>query len=252
LHGDPGWGYLAFFYPPFFLLLCAPLALLGYMPALVVWLLGTLAGYVAAVRALLPKSVTDGEPVWLILLGYPAVTVNAGFGQNGFLSAALLGGAAVWLERRPVFAGICFGCLAYKPQLGIIVPLALAVARRWRCFAAAAVTVIALSLVATVALGWSIWPEFLAGMSDARRDWMEPPNPLYLQFWITMFGAVRWRTDCRPWSPSRPRRSSSMRYRKGVCGPAALKWRPSPPAFRSVRPSCWNMIWSFSQYRWRG
>lgn len=191
LHGDPGWGYLAFFYPPFFLLLCAPLALIGYMPALVVWLMSTLAGYVAAVRALLPKSVTSGQPVWLILLGYPAVMVNAGFGQNGFLSAALLGGAAVWLERRPVLAGICFGCLAYKPQLGIIVPLALAVARRWRCFAAAAVTVIALSLVATLAFGREIWPEFLAGMSDARRDWMEPPNPLYLQFWITLFGAIR-------------------------------------------------------------
>ena len=35
LHHDPGWGYLAFFYPPFFLLLCAAFALLGYFPALV-------------------------------------------------------------------------------------------------------------------------------------------------------------------------------------------------------------------------
>jgi hypothetical protein len=191
LHGNPGWGYLGFFYPPFFLLLCAPFALAGYIPALVVWLLSTLAGYVAAVRALLPKSVTRGEPVWLILLGYPAVAVNAGFGQNGFLSAALLGGAAVWLERQPVLAGVCFGLLAYKPQLGVIVPLALAVTRRWRCFAAAAVTVILLSLAATLAFGWDIWPEFLAGMSGARRDWMEPFNPLYLQYWITVFGAVR-------------------------------------------------------------
>jgi hypothetical protein len=191
LHGNPTWGYLAFFYPPFFLLLCASLAMLGYMPALVVWLLGTLAGYVAAVRALLPKSVAGGEPVWLILLGYPAVMVNAGFGQNGYLSTALFGGAAVWLDRRPVLAGICFGCLAYKPQLGIIVPLGLAVARRWRCFAAAAVTVVVLSLAATAAFGWGIWPEFLRGMSEARRDWMERINPGYLQFWITVFGAIR-------------------------------------------------------------
>ena len=191
LHGDPSWGYLAFFYPPFFLLVCTLLALPGYMPALVIWLLTTLAGYVAALRALLPKRLRGGEPIWLILLGYPAVMINAGFGQNGFLSAALFGGAAVWLDRRPALAGVCFGCLAYKPQLGIIVPLALAVCGRWRCFLFAAATVVVLSATATFAFGFDIWREFFAGMAQARRDWMEPANPLYLQMWITVYGAIR-------------------------------------------------------------
>ncbi|MGO9701017.1 MAG: glycosyltransferase family 87 protein [Xanthobacteraceae bacterium] len=191
LHHDPGWGYLAFFYPPFFLLLCAGFALLGFFPALCVWLLSTLACYVAALRALLPKGLREGMPVWVLLLGYPAVMINAGFGQNGFLSTALFGGAAVWLDRRPALAGVCLGSLAYKPQLGIIVPLALIVARRWRCFAFAAATVLALAAVATLAFGADIWPAFMAGMADARRDWMEPPNPLYLVYWITVFGAVR-------------------------------------------------------------
>jgi hypothetical protein len=97
----------------------------------------------------------------------------------------------VWLDRRPALAGICLGCLAYKPQLGIIVPLALAVARRWRCFAFAAATVLVLAAAATLAFGADIWPAFIAGMADARRDWMEPPNPLYLIYWVTVFGAVR-------------------------------------------------------------
>jgi alpha-1,2-mannosyltransferase len=191
LHHDPGWGYLAFFYPPFFLLLCAGFALLGYFPALCVWLVTTLGCYVAALRALLPKGRRAGVPVWVVFLGYPAVMINAGFGQNGFLSAGLLGGAAVWLDRRPALAGMCLGCLAYKPQLGVIVPLALIVARRWRCFAFAVATVLALAAAATLAFGTEIWPAFLAGMADARRDWMEPPNPLYLVYWITVFGAVR-------------------------------------------------------------
>ena len=180
LHHDPGWGYLAFFYPPFFLLLCAGFALLGFFPALCVWLAATLACYVAALRALLPKGLRDGMPVWVLFLGYPAVMINAGFGQNGFLSTALFGGAAVWLDRRPALAGICLGSLAYKPQLGIIVPLALIVARRWRCFAVAAATVLVLAAAATLAFGTDVWPAFMAGMGDARRDWMEPPNPLYL------------------------------------------------------------------------
>jgi alpha-1,2-mannosyltransferase len=191
LHHDPGWGYLAFFYPPFFLLLCAGFALIGYFPALCVWLVTTLACYVAALPALLPKGRREGVPVWVLFLGYPAVMINAGFGQNGFLSAGLLGGAAVWLDRRPALAGMCLGCLAYKPQLGIIVPLALIVARRWRCFVFAAATVLVLAAAATLAFGTDVWPAFMAAMVEARHNWMEPPNPLYLIYWITVFGAIR-------------------------------------------------------------
>jgi alpha-1,2-mannosyltransferase len=191
LHHDPGWGYLAFFYPPFFLLPCAGLALLNYFPALCLWLATSCAGYVAALRALRPHATPEAARAWTLFLGYPAVMINAGFGQNGFVSAALLGGAAIWLDRRPVLAGICFGCLAYKPQLGIIVPLALAAARRWRCVLAAAATVAALAATATAAFGVDVWPAFLAGTAEARRDWMEPLNPAYLQYWITVYGAIR-------------------------------------------------------------
>ena len=192
LTGDPdGWGYLAFFYPPFFLFVCAAFALLGYFPALCLWLVTTFAGYAAMLRGLLPRDMPERNPVWALFLGYPAVMVNAGFGQNGFLSTALLGGAAIWLDRRPALAGLCLGCLAYKPQLGIIVPLALLAARRWRCFAVACVTVLALASIATLAFGPEIWPAFITNMGEARRSWMEPENPLYHQYWITVFGAVR-------------------------------------------------------------
>jgi alpha-1,2-mannosyltransferase len=191
LHKDPEWAYLAFFYPPYFLLLCAGLALLPYFPALCLWLLATCAGYAAVLRAMVPKGLRGRESVWMLFLGYPAVMVNAGFGQNGFLSAALLGGAAVWLDQQPVLAGICIGCLSYKPQLGIVVPLALAVAGRWRCFAAAAATVLVLAAAATLAFGHGIWPIFIADMAEAKHNWMEADNPLYLRFWVTVFGAVR-------------------------------------------------------------
>jgi alpha-1,2-mannosyltransferase len=192
LHHDPDtWAYVAFFYPPSFLLLCTGFALLPYVVAVGLWLASTCVAYAAAMRALVPKDLRDREAIWVLFLGYPAVLVNAGFGQNGFLSTALLGGAAVWLDRRPLLAGLCFGCLSYKPQLGIVVPLALAVAGRWRCFAAAAATVLVLAVAATLVFGPDIWPAFFADMSDARRNWMEAYNPLYLRFWITVFGFVR-------------------------------------------------------------
>ena len=191
LHGDPSRLYLAFFYPPFFLLLCAGFALLGFFTALCVWLVTTCACYAAAIRALLAKDLGPGSHVWVLFLGYPAVMVNIGFGQNGFLSTALMGGAAVWLDRRPELAGLCLGCLAYKPQLGIIVPLALAVARRWRAFAFASATVLVLVAAATLAFGLDIWPPFIADMEVARHNWMEAPVPAYLQFLVTIFGAIR-------------------------------------------------------------
>jgi alpha-1,2-mannosyltransferase len=192
LHRDPDtWAYVSFFYPPYFLLLCAVFAMLPYVAAVGLWLASTCAAYAAAMRALVPKDLRDRETIWVLFLGYPAVLVNAGFGQNGFLSTALLGGAAVWLDRRPALAGLCLGCLSYKPQLGIVVPVALAVAGRWRCFAAAAATVVVLAAAATLAFGVDIWPAFFADMSDARRNWMEAYNPLYLRFWITVFGFVR-------------------------------------------------------------
>jgi hypothetical protein len=165
--------------------------LVGYFPALCLWLASTFAGYAVMLRGLLPRDMPERNSVWALFLGYPAVMFNAGFGQNGFLSTALLGGAAIWLDRQPALAGICLGCLSYKPQLGIIVPLALAAAGRWRCFAVAALTVLVLSGLATLAFGFDIWPAFITNMGVARQSWMEPENPLYHQFWITVFGAVR-------------------------------------------------------------
>lgn len=191
LHQDPNWGYVAFFYPPFFLLLCAGLALLPYFPALCLWLATTCALYAAVLRAMVPNSLRERDGVWVVFLGYPAVMINAGFGQNGFLSTTLLGGAAIFLDRQPTLAGLCLGCLAYKPQLGIVVPLALAVAGRWRCFAAAAATVSALAIISTLSFGIDIWSAFIAGTADAQHNWLEPYNPLYLKFLVSIFGAVR-------------------------------------------------------------
>jgi hypothetical protein len=191
LHSNYDWGYLAFFYPPFFLFLCAALALLPYFPALCIWLGGTCLVYAGTLRALMPNGPGVQRLAFVLFLGYPALMANIGFGQNGFLSAGLFGGAAMWLERRPVLAGLCFGCLAYKPQLGIVVPLALAAAGRWRAFTAAAATVLALMIAATAVFGADIWPPFFAGMSEAKRNWMEPANPYYLRYWVTVYGALR-------------------------------------------------------------
>jgi alpha-1,2-mannosyltransferase len=133
--------YNYFYYPPIFLLLCGLLARLPYLSAFLLFEGLTLGLYLFVTRKIL------GEREWSALipvLAFPAVLWNIGLGQNALLTAVLFGGAIFFVDRRPVLAGLLFGALCYKPQFGLLVPVALAAGRNWRAFAAAGSTVIAL------------------------------------------------------------------------------------------------------------
>jgi len=157
----PDTGYSAFLYPPVWLLLCLPMALLPFWWSLAVFLAATGAGYWWAIRRLLPAA-------GLACLAYPAVAMNAVYGQNGLLTTALFGGGLLALERRPFLSGICFGFLAYKPHLAAIVPVALIAGRHWRTLAAMAATAVALIAATLVLFGTSVWHGFFAEAPFAR------------------------------------------------------------------------------------
>ncbi|HWA88467.1 MAG TPA: glycosyltransferase family 87 protein [Rhizomicrobium sp.] len=179
-------------YPPFFLLVAAPLAHLPYLPALIVWQLASLAFYLLALRLLL-RDVSD--KTWLLVaLAFPATFVNLTHGHNGFLTAGLIATALALLDKRPPIAGLCFGLLAYKPQFGVMIPLVLAVTGRWRSFAAAAATVAALALAVTALFGEAVWPAFLAGTHFTRTVVLEQGNTGFHKIqtvfaWARMWGA---------------------------------------------------------------
>ncbi len=150
-------------YPPYFLFVAAAAALMPYLTALAAWQLGTLACYAATIRAILP-----GRLPLACALAFPAVYVNLGHGQNGFLTAALMGAAVVCLPRREWLAGMLFGLCAYKPQFGLAVPLALLAGWHWRAIASAAATVAAMTLASIAAFGTGPWLAFRAGMGFTR------------------------------------------------------------------------------------
>ncbi len=106
-------------------------------------------------------------------LAFPAVFINLGHGHNGFLTAALVAGALIQLDRRPWLSGILIGLLAYKPQFGLLIPLVLAVSGRWHVFAAAAATVAVLALAVTFAFGMDVWTAFLASTKFTRTVVLE-------------------------------------------------------------------------------
>ena len=160
----PESGYSWFFYPPIYLLLCWPLAFASYFVSLGVWLAATFAAYVAMARKFAPAAVGVAP-----FIAFPAVMMNATHGQNAFLTCALMGAGILCLCQRPVLAGVLFGSLAFKPQLGLLIPLLLAFGGHWRAFFAASATVTTLGAVSVAAFGVDTWIAYIAALPEARR-----------------------------------------------------------------------------------
>jgi hypothetical protein len=150
-------------YPPMALLVVAPLAALPYLLALSVWLGVTLSGFMSAVWRLLP----DRRALWH-MLAFPPVFITLIHGQNAFLSAALLGWGLILLPRRPWIAGALMGTLIYKPQLGLLLPLALLAGGHWRALLGAGLAVLTLSALSLGLLGAEVWNAFLAKSEYSR------------------------------------------------------------------------------------
>jgi hypothetical protein len=100
-------------------------------------------------------------------------------GQNGFLTAALIGGTLYLLPVRPVLSGICLGLLSYKPQYGALFPLVLIAASQWTVFFSAAVVAASLAFVSWLAFGTESWQAFFhwlpafsqAFLTEGKAPW---------------------------------------------------------------------------------
>jgi len=183
---EPGIEYQFFNYPPVFILLCAVLARLPYLVAFVLFEVATLAFYlVVACRILGERSGT----ALVALCAFPLVFWNLGLGQNAFLTAGLFGAATLLVDRRPVPAGLLFGALCYKPQLGVLVPFALAAAGQWRAFAAAGASVAALVLASLALFGAGTWQAFFTAVGGSQATY-ESGRILFAGMANT-FGAAR-------------------------------------------------------------
>jgi Glycosyltransferase family 87 len=122
-------GNFAWHYPPPFLFVAAVLARFPYAVAFIGWAATSFVPYLMIMRAIV------GRPFgWLLAAAFPVVLTNTLVGQNGFLTAALIGGTLYLIPVRPVLASICLGLLSYKPQYGLLFPLVLIAASQWTVF----------------------------------------------------------------------------------------------------------------------
>ena len=161
---DPGASY-PFPYPPSFLL--------------VLWPLGQLPGWLAClalVAASLPLYLwaTVGanwrSPALLAALAAPTTAIAIVSGQSGFLAGALLAGGLQLAASHPIVGGVLFGLLTYKPQIGLLVPVALVAARLWRTLTIAGATAIFLIIATSLLFGAAIWPSWVASLPAFSRQ----------------------------------------------------------------------------------
>jgi hypothetical protein len=185
--------YYSWNYPPVFLLIAAPLAALPYPLALGLFQAVSFGLYLLVIAAILAparRRDPDFARNWLpVAAAFPAVFINLGHGQNGFLTAGLLGAALVTLEQ-PTLSGLCIGLLCYKPQFALVIPVALLAAGRWGVIASAGVTVAALVAVSSFCFGIDSWTAFLA-LSETSRKVLLEQGSVGFEKLQSAFAAVR-------------------------------------------------------------
>jgi arabinofuranan 3-O-arabinosyltransferase len=169
-------GYFAWHYPPPFLFVASLLAQLPYSAAFISWVSASFLPYLAMMRAIV------GKPFgWMLAIAFPMVFTNTLVGQNGFLTASLIGGTLYLIPVRPVLAGVCLGLLTYKPQYGLLFPIVLIAASQWTVFFAAGIAAAGIAFVSWLAFGTESWQAFF--------HWM----PMFSQAFLTEGKATWWK-----------------------------------------------------------
>jgi len=170
-------------YPPVVLLGAWVFAQMPYAFALAAWVVGSFAVFARVVVSALPVGTAWIGLVALALA--PASLINIVGGQNGFVSGALMLGALLLLDRRPILSGVLFGLLTFKPQLGLVVPLVLVTIGAWRTILAAALTAAAWYGASVVVLGLDFWQGYIAYTAAHQAGVVYDPA----SFWSSMMMA---------------------------------------------------------------
>ena len=163
LHGTSGVDAFGWHYPPPFLLIAAALATVPYVPSLILWQLATLGPFAWLMTRLVPR-----REALLLTLAAPVTLICLAHGHNGFLTALLLGGGLMLLDKRPVVAGLLLGCLVYKPQFALILPPLLIAGRNWRAIGGAIASAGALVALTLAIWGWPVWHAFIDSLPLTR------------------------------------------------------------------------------------
>lgn len=182
--------FLPWTYPPTFLLFVVPLSLLPFAVSYVLFIGSTAAIYIAAVLRILRLPGAPRYAVWLPVLAFPGIHEAAMIGQNSLLTAGMAAWSLIHLKARPVLSGVLIGLLSVKPQLALLLPVALVADRAWTAFFTAAATAAALMACSITLWGWEMVPAFLESGTLFRQTVLEHGETGW-RFCPTVFAMMR-------------------------------------------------------------
>jgi hypothetical protein len=172
-------------YPPLFLFVVAALASLPYAAAFNVMNNVTLVLHAATAVA-----ITRRRVAFFLAAATPWGMFGMVHGQDQFLTAAIVGVVFLTLERRPAVSGLVLGLLSYKPQLGVLFPIALAFGGYWRAFGWACVGTVFWTVFSGVVFGFDTFIPFVRGLSIIGNEAMSTV-PGYLPNLQSLYGLAR-------------------------------------------------------------
>jgi hypothetical protein len=181
-------GVWPFAYPPTFLLLVRPFALLPLTLAYPLWTgLSCAAFFHAAAQVVKPVMATA------LLALSPVVFFSAELGQTSLIVGAATLAGWRWRDTRPVLAGVLFGVAAcIKPQALLLAPLVFW--GRWRMLSWMALTGVVFVAASTLAFGaerWIEWRQALAAFNAVApgADRANPSALIASPWWAAIVAA---------------------------------------------------------------
>ena len=167
-------GFAIYLYPPPFAIAMIPYALVPEQVALWAWIATLLAAFVAGV-ALLPVRT---EIRWTILLlaglQWPFL-YSIKLGQVGPLLFLAFAVGWRWLDRPgPLGVSMAIGALV-KVQPGLLFGWAFAT-RQWGAFVVGAAVIVVAAVIATVALGFTTWADYIDLLRKVSTPVTTPHN----------------------------------------------------------------------------
>ena len=176
-------------YGPQVALAFIPLARLPFGWSLAVFLALTAICYALSIWILwreCPALRAHGRLVALLAAASPLFLTLVRYAQVSAISLLLLSLGLLALRRgRPFAAGLAIGCLAYKPQLGLVLGVVLLGAREWRIVAGAATTAAGQLGVAWLAAGSGTMAAYFTAL------WTLVLDPRLVQIYPSEIHSVR-------------------------------------------------------------
>ncbi|WP_226622079.1 glycosyltransferase family 87 protein [Alloyangia pacifica] len=144
--------FMPWAYPAQFNLFIAPLALLDVWMSYLIFTSATLWGYLYILRKLDADNFSSA-----LVFSFPAIVITILCGQNGFLTASLIGAFCLLALKNRRSSGVPLGLMAFKPHLAVGLAIAALLRRNVAVLGiAAAMTVFAVA-AASFAFGADIW-----------------------------------------------------------------------------------------------